>query len=135
MQDSHAAAVVDVVVRNDDRVDARHVAVVQGQPPLDLKAAQPGIEQQPHPGRLDVDAIAVAAGLEGDDPHRGIVPRGGRRAEAGFRRPSPSGYNSGRQGGTVPDFVLRRFQATTARRQFLRRCPSPFRPPPSAFMP
>ena len=46
-----------------------------GEPLLDLAAADPGIEQQLDAVRLDVDAVAVAAGLEGDDLHGKIVPQ------------------------------------------------------------
>ena len=51
---------------------------VGGQTALGLEAADAGVQQQFHPLRLDVDAIAVAAGLEGDDLHRDIVPQGHR---------------------------------------------------------
>ena len=75
VQDAHRAAVVHVVVRDDDRIDAPDVAAVEGQAPLGLEAADAGVQQQLHPLGLDVDAIAVAARLEGDDLHGGIVSR------------------------------------------------------------
>ena len=63
-----------MVVGDQDGIDARHVPAMQGQPLLDLDAADPGVEQQLDAARLDVDAVAVAAGLEGDDLHGCIVP-------------------------------------------------------------
>ena len=52
------------------------IPAMQGQPLLDLAAADPGVEQQLDAICLDVDAVAVAAGLEGDDLHGSIVPQG-----------------------------------------------------------
>jgi len=46
-----------------------------GKPLANLTAAEPGNEKQLHAVRLDVDAISVAAGLEGNDSHGSIVPQ------------------------------------------------------------
>ena len=74
LQDAHAAAVVNMVVGDQDGIDRTCIPAMQGEPLLDLAAADPGVEQQPDAACLDVDAVAVAAGLEGDDLHERIVP-------------------------------------------------------------
>ena len=48
----------------------------RAKPLLDLAGTDPGVEQELDATCLDVDAIAVAAGLEGDDLHGSIVPQG-----------------------------------------------------------
>ena len=78
MIDSHRAAVVDVVVRNEDGPHVADIPAMTSQPLLGSTSTDPRIEQQFDAIGLDVKAIAVAAGLEGDDVHRPIVlrPRG-----------------------------------------------------------
>jgi hypothetical protein len=49
---------------------------MQGKPLLDLIGTDPGIEEQSDAACFDVDAVAVAAGLERDEPHGAIVPQG-----------------------------------------------------------
>ena len=78
VQDAHRTRVVHVVVRDDNRVNRADVAAVGGQTPLGLQAADAGVHQQSHSLGLDVDAIAVAARLERNDPHGRIVSRRGR---------------------------------------------------------
>ena len=62
---------------DQDRIDRIDIPPVKGEPFLDLDAAEPGVEQQLDAAGFNVDAIAVAAGLEGDDPHTAIVPHDG----------------------------------------------------------
>jgi len=50
------------------------VFAMLGETLLDLTGTDPGVEQEFDAIRLDVDAVAVAAGLEGDDLHEDIVP-------------------------------------------------------------
>ena len=83
MQDAHAAGVVHMVVGNQDGIDTSHVPTMQGKPLLDLASADSGIEQQLDAACLDVDAVAVAAGLEGDDCIGRIVPQGRLGRECG----------------------------------------------------
>jgi len=45
VQNAHAACVVDMIVRNEDRIDGFHVPSMQGQPIADLDAANSGIEE------------------------------------------------------------------------------------------
>ena len=54
-------------------------------------AADSGIEQQLDAARFDVDAVAVAAGLEGDDLHGRIVAGSGQTAEGLPSRSPPKG--------------------------------------------
>ena len=75
MEDPHAAGVVNMVVRNQNRIDGRYVPAVQFEPLLGLNSADPRVEQQLDTVRLDVDAVAVAAGLERNDSHGRIVQR------------------------------------------------------------
>ena len=75
VQDSHAAAVIHMVVGDQHGIDRIRIPAMLGEPPLDLAGTDPGVEQQLDAACLDVDAIAVAAGLEGDDPHGDIVPQ------------------------------------------------------------
>ena len=76
VQDSHAAAVVNMVVGNQYRIDRSCIPAMQGQPLLDFAGTDSGVEQELDATCLDVDAISVAAGLEGDDLHGSIVPQG-----------------------------------------------------------
>ena len=46
---------------------------MKGEPLPNLAAADAGVEEQVHAVRLDVDAVAVAAGLKGDDSHVRIL--------------------------------------------------------------
>lgn len=48
-----------------------------GRPSLSLLAADPDVEQKPDAFGFDVNAVAIASGLQGDDFHGGIVPRTG----------------------------------------------------------
>jgi len=73
--DTQASAMVAVVVRDYQRVNVFDVTTVRGQPILGLPPADPGIEEKPDAARFDVNAIAVASGLQGDDFHRHIVLR------------------------------------------------------------
>jgi len=67
-----------VVVGNKHGIDARYVPSVLSQPLLGPAAADPGVEQQPDAGRFRIDAVAIAAGLEGYDSHGRILPHGRR---------------------------------------------------------
>jgi hypothetical protein len=69
MQHAHPAGVIAMVVGNQDGIDACRFSVMESKPFFDLFAADSGIEQQIEAASLDVDAIAVAAGLEGNDAH------------------------------------------------------------------
>ena len=69
MQDSHASAMVDMVVGDQHGIDALRIPAMNGKSFLDLDAADPGVEQELNAIGLDVDAVAVAAGLEGNDLH------------------------------------------------------------------
>ena len=54
-----------------------YIPAMYGQPLLDEVASDSGVEQEFDAIGLDVDAVAVAAGLEGDDFHGTIVPETG----------------------------------------------------------
>jgi hypothetical protein len=64
---------VTMVMRNQQGVDGCDVATMRGKPELRLPTADPGIEEKPNAVCFNVDAIAVAAGLERDDFHRRIL--------------------------------------------------------------
>ena len=57
-----------------------------GQPLAGGPAADAGVEEQTDLPGLDVDAIAVAAGLKGDDPHKGNFKRLGAAVSRGWGR-------------------------------------------------
>ena len=73
VQDSHTAAVVNMVVGDENRIDRIYVPAMLGEPLFDIAGTDPGVEQQLDAACLDVDAVAVAAGLEGDELHGDIV--------------------------------------------------------------
>jgi hypothetical protein len=56
-------------VRNKNRVHPADVDAVRFKPPLGRNAADPGVEEQLLPRRLDVDAVAVGARLKRDHFH------------------------------------------------------------------
>jgi len=72
-----------MVVRNQQGIQARHLSPVQCKPFLDLDAADPGVEQEPDTMGLNVDAVAVATGLEGDDLHGRILRWSGQFQKEG----------------------------------------------------
>ena len=69
MENAHAAGVVNVVVGNQNGIDAGDVPAMSGQPLLGLAPADPGVEQQLDAAGFHIDAVAVAAGLERNDVH------------------------------------------------------------------
>jgi hypothetical protein len=71
--DAQTAAVVAVIVRNQQGMDVRNISSMGGESGLGLLAADPGVEQEPDAVRLDVDAVAVASRLQGDDFHLSIL--------------------------------------------------------------
>ena len=78
MENAHAAGVIGVVVGNQHGVGVGDVSAMPSKPLLGADSAEPGVEQQFDAVGLDVDAVAVAAGLEGNDSHGSIVPRDAR---------------------------------------------------------
>ena len=64
---------VHVVVGNQNSINAGYVSSMLSQPPLGLASTDPGVEEQLDTACFHVDAVAVAAGLEGDDVHGHIV--------------------------------------------------------------
>jgi len=72
---AQTTAVVAMVVRNHEGVNVFDVATVGGKSGLSLPAADPGVEQKPDATGFDINAVAVASGLQGDDFHYDIVPR------------------------------------------------------------
>ena len=66
---AQTAVVVAVVVRDQQGTDVLDVFPMGGESGLGLLAADPSVEQEPDATRLDVDAVAVASGLQGDDIH------------------------------------------------------------------
>lgn len=72
--DSHASGVVGVVVGNEQGVNVSDIAPAGGQAQPGLPAGDPGIEQQPRPQCLHVDAVSVAAGLQRYNLHERIIP-------------------------------------------------------------
>jgi len=69
MKDPHAAGVVHMIVGDEDRIDRPNVPAMLGKPFLGSNAAYPSVKEQPDAACFDVDAVAVAAGLERDDLH------------------------------------------------------------------
>ena len=65
---------IDVVVGDQDCIDAFYNPAMHGQPLLDQVASDSSVEQEFDAIGLDVDAVAVAAGLKGDNFHGTIVP-------------------------------------------------------------
>jgi hypothetical protein len=77
---------------DQDRIDRTYIPSVQGQRLLDLAGTNSGVDQQPDAICLDVDAVAVAARLEGDDFHGNIVSQNDAPLKSIGRWPD-SGYN------------------------------------------
>ena len=78
LEDSHTTAMVNVVMRNHDRIDLRDIASEIRKALLCLLAADTGVEQQSDAVGLDVNAIAITAGLQGYGPHVRILQARGR---------------------------------------------------------
>ena len=64
---------VTMVARNQEGVDCCDVSAVSSKPQLSLPTADPSIKEKPNVACFDVDAIAIASGLERDDFHRRIL--------------------------------------------------------------
>ena len=93
MENAHAPSMIRVVVRNQEGIDALDFPSMEGQPLLSLDATDPRIEEQSDAIRLDVNAVAVAAGLERDDSHRSIVPPAARLREVEPHAELPNGWH------------------------------------------
>jgi hypothetical protein len=78
LKNAQPAGVVAMVVGNDYGIDLGDVALVFGQPLSGGLGADAGVEQQPGAAGLDVNTIAIAAGLERDDLHTRIRALDGR---------------------------------------------------------
>lgn len=62
-EDAGAAHVIGVLVRNEEGVDAHRDAAAGGEARVELGARESGVEQEAQTVRLDVEGVAVAAGL------------------------------------------------------------------------
>src|SRR5690606_20452601 len=69
MENSHAARVIAELGRDDQPGSLGDVPAMRGQPQLRLLTANSGIQQEPHPARLDIDAVAVASRLQWNHFH------------------------------------------------------------------
>ena len=63
------ARVVGVIVRKQQRRQAVHLQLVLPHPQLRPPGADSGVKHQPHAVGLDVEGVAVGAGLEGEGSH------------------------------------------------------------------
>ncbi len=73
MEDTHSARVIAVFVRNQQGVDALDLAAVRCEPLLGLPTADARIEEQPYSPCFNISAVSIAARLQGDNFHRGIL--------------------------------------------------------------
>ena len=85
MHDPHTADMVSVVVRDKQGLNGADINTAALKALLDRDTGDAGVQQQPHAGRFDEDAIAVTARLERDDPHGSLYPY----QEVGRRRGGP----------------------------------------------
>jgi hypothetical protein len=74
LQDSAALDVVDVIVRNDDGLYVAYIPAVLGHPPCGTVSADSGVKQKACSVCLNVNAIAVGAGLYRKSPHQSRPP-------------------------------------------------------------
>ncbi len=88
LQDAGALDVVGMVVRNDDAVHVANISAMLGHAPGGTRTAQTGVKQQTSAVGLDVDAIAIGAGLQGEGLHARIVSAGGHLLQYLYLVPS-----------------------------------------------
>lgn len=78
LKDTGALDVIDVIVGNDDGLHVANVASVGGHSFFRGDAADAGVEEQPRSVGLDVDAVSVGPGLQGERLHEWIIIDGWR---------------------------------------------------------